>query len=256
MSVVFRGLIPLTEQKFVVAPNELARERTYLQQHIAATRRAWRLDSVETRDLGGDVQLTMADIRANAPTIDNVRLWERDLLKQTFGQLQEIRTYYDFASVSDDRYMIDGRYRQVHLSARELNTASLPTRNFINERLTFTHGMGIAMAPVNQVTAEGLPVLFIKDLPPVSTVSVKVTRPQIYYGELTNSYVFVGTGQKEFDYPAGETNVYTNYTGRGGVPIGSFLLRALYAWQLGSTDIVLSSYISARRADNVPAQHR
>ncbi|HTI39056.1 MAG TPA: UPF0182 family protein, partial [Vicinamibacterales bacterium] len=244
VSVVFRGLIPLTEQKFVVAPNELARERTYIQQHIAATRRAWRLDSVATRDLGGDVQLTMADIRANAPTIENVRLWERDLLKQTFGQLQEIRTYYDFASVSDDRYMIDGRYRQVHVSARELNTASLPTRNFINERLTFTHGMGIAMAPVNQVTAEGLPVLFIKDLPPVSTVSVKVTRPQIYYGELTNSYVFVGTGQKEFDYPAGETNVYTNYTGRGGVPIGSFLLRALYAWELGSTDILLSSYIS------------
>jgi uncharacterized membrane protein (UPF0182 family) len=244
VSVVFRGLIPLIEQKFVVAPNELTRERTYLQQHIAATRRAWQLDSVATRDLSGEVQLTMADIRANGPTIDNVRLWERDLLKQTFGQLQEIRTYYDFASVSDDRYMIDGHYRQVHVSARELNTASLPTRNFINERLTFTHGMGIAMAPVNQVTAEGLPVLFIKDLPPVSTVSVKVTRPQIYYGELTNSYVFVGTGQKEFDYPAGETNVYTNYTGRGGVPIGSFLRRALYAWQLGSTDILLSSYIS------------
>ena len=244
VGVVFRFLIPETEQKFVVAPNELARERTYLQQHIAATRRAWRLDSVTTRDLGGDVLLTMADIRANAPTIDNVRLWERDLLKQTFGQLQEIRTYYDFASVSDDRYTIDGRYRQVHISARELNTASLPTRNFINERLTFTHGMGIAMAPVNQVTSEGLPVLFVKDLPPVSTVSIKVTRPQIYYGQLTNSYVFVGTGQKEFDYPAGEKNVYTNYTGKGGVPIGSFLRRALYAWQLRSTDILLSSYIS------------
>lgn len=244
VGVVFRVLIPVLEQKFVVAPNELARERTYLQRHIAATRRAWQLDSVATRDLSGEVQLTMADIRANTPTIDNVRLWERDLLKQTFGQLQEIRTYYDFASVSDDRYMIDGHYRQVHVSARELNTASLPTRNFINDRLTFTHGMGIAMAPVNQVTDEGLPVLFIKDLPPVSTVSVKVTRPQIYYGELTNSYVFVGTGQKEFDYPAGDKNVYTNYTGRGGVPIGSFLRRALYAWELGSTDILLSSYIS------------
>jgi uncharacterized protein len=244
VGIVFRFLIPVTEQKFVVIPNELARERTYLQQHIAATRRAWRLDSVTTRDLGGDAHLTMADIRANAPTIDNVRLWERDLLKQTFGQLQEIRTYYDFASVSDDRYTIDGRYRQVHISARELNTASLPTRNFINERLTFTHGMGIAMAPVNQVTAEGLPVLFVKDLPPVSTVSIKVTRPQIYYGQLTNSYVFVGTGQKEFDYPAGETNVYTNYTGKGGVPIGSFVRRALYAWELRSTDILLSSYIS------------
>lgn len=244
VGIVFRGLAPAAEQKFVIAPNELARERPYLQQHIAATRRAWQLDSVVTRDLVGDVQLSIADIRANAPTIDNVRLWERDLLKQTLGQLQEIRTYYDFASVNDDRYVIDGRYRQIHLSARELNTASLPTRNFINERLTFTHGMGIAMAPVNQVTPEGLPVLFVKDLPPVSTVSIKVTRPQIYYGELTDSYVFVGTGQKEFDYPAGDKNVYTNYTGRGGVPVGSLLRRALYAWQFGSTDVVLSSYLS------------
>src|SRR5690242_1570936 len=244
IGIVSRALVPVAEQKFVVAPNELARERPYLQLHIAATRRAWRLDSVATRDLEGDVQLSMADIRANAPTIDNVRLWERDLLKQTFGQLQEIRTYYDFASVNDDRYVIDGRYRQVHLSARELNTASLPTRNFINERLTFTHGMGVAMAPVNEVTAEGLPVLFIKDLPPVSTISIKVTRPQIYYGQLTNSYVFVGTGQKEFDYPAGDRNVYTNYTGRGGVPMGTFPRRALYAWELGSTDILLSSYLT------------
>ena len=145
----------------------------------------------------------MADIQANAPTIDNVRLWERDPLLQTFGQLQEIRTYYDFVSVDDDRYMIDGQYRQVHLSARELNTASLPTRTFINERLTFTHGMGLTMAPVNQVTTEGLPVLFIKDLPPVSTCRLKLTRPQIYYGELTNSYVFVAHGAEGVRLPGG-----------------------------------------------------
>src|SRR5690349_13181130 len=244
IGIVTRALAPAAEQKFVIAPNELARERPYLQRHIAATRRAWRLDSVATRDLEGDVQLSMANVRANAPTIDNVRLWERDLLKQTFGQLQEIRTYYDFASVNDDRYVVNGSYRQVHLSARELNPASLPTRNFINERLTFTHGMGVAMAPVNEVTAEGLPVLFIKDLPPVSTISVKVTRPQIYYGELTNGYVFVGTGQKEFDYPAGDRNVYTNYAGRGGVAMGTFWRRSLYAWQFGSTDILLSSYLT------------
>jgi len=244
VGVVFRVLAPAMVQKFGVAPNELTRERPYIAQHIAATRRAWHLDSVQTRALEGDVQLTMADIKANSPTIDNVRLWERDLLKQTFGQLQEIRTYYDFFSVNDDRYMIDGRYRQIHLSARELNTASLPTRNFINDRLTFTHGMGVTMAPVNQVTPEGLPVLFIKDVPPASTVSVKVTRPQIYYGQMTNSYVFVGTGQKEFDYPAGETNTYTNYSGSGGVPVGSILRRSLYAWQFDAPDIVLSSYIT------------
>ena len=244
VGVVFRGIAPAMVQKFSVAPNELARERPYIAQHITTTRRAWRIDSVQTRELEGDVQLTMADIKANAPTIDNVRLWERDLLKQTFGQLQEIRTYYDFYSVNDDRYMIDGRYRQVHLSARELNTSSLPTRNFINDRLTFTHGMGVTVAPVNQVTDEGLPVLFVKDVPPVSSVSLKVTRPQIYYGEMTNSYVFVGTAQKEFDYPAGETNTYTNYTGKGGVAVGSLLRRSLYAWQFDAPDIVLSSYIT------------
>ncbi|MFL5614905.1 MAG: UPF0182 family protein [Gemmatimonadaceae bacterium] len=242
--LIGRELAPAAEQQFVVAPNELARERPYLQLHIAATRRAWRLDSVTTRELSGEVQLSMTDIRANGPTIDNVRLWERDLLKQTLGQLQEIRTYYDFPSVNDDRYVINGRYRQVHLAARELNSASLPTRNFINERMTFTHGMGVAMAPVNEVTSEGLPVLFIKDLPPASTISVKVTRPQIYYGQLTNSYVFAGTGQKEFDYPAENQNIYTNYHGSGGVPMGSALRRALFAWELGSTDILLSSYLT------------
>ena len=179
-------------QKFVVAPTELTRETPYLQHHIAATRQAWGLDSVEIRELGGEADLTLADIRANAPTIENVRLWDRDPLLQTFGQLQEIRTYYDFVSVDDDRYWIDGKYRQVLLSPRELNAASLPTRTFINEHLTFTHGMGLTLGPVNQVTTEGLPVLFVKDLPPVSTVSLKVTRPQIYYGELANEYVVRG----------------------------------------------------------------
>ena len=244
VSVLARGLVPAAYQKLVVSANELTREAPYLRHHIAATRKAWGLDSVQAQDLSGEATLTRADVAANAATVENVRLWERDLLKQTFGQLQEIRTYYDFVNVDDDRYMIDGKYRQVHLSARELNNQSLPTRTFINERLTFTHGMGVTMAPVNQVTTEGLPVLFIKDLPPASTVSLKLTRPQVYYGELTNSHVFVGTGQREFDYPAGETNNYTNYTGKGGVPLSSFARRVLYAWQLGSLKILLSDDIS------------
>ncbi len=184
---------------------------------------------METRDLSGEADLTLADIRANAPTIDNVRLWDRGPLLETFGQLQEIRTYYDFVSVDDDRYWIDGKYRQVLLSPRELNPASLPTRTFINEHLTFTHGMGVTMRPVNQVTTEGLPVLFVKDLPPVSNISVTVTRPQIYYGEMANDYVFVDTRQREFDYPSGEENVYAAYQGDGGVPAGSLLRRALFA---------------------------
>jgi uncharacterized membrane protein (UPF0182 family) len=243
VSILARGIVPAAFQKLVVSANELTRETPYIRKHIEATRNAWGLDKVEGRDLSGEVQLTMTDIKANAATVDNVRLWERDLLMQTFKQLQEIRTYYDFVSVDDDRYTIDGRYRQVHVAARELNSESLPTRTFINSRLTFTHGMGVTMAPVNQVTSEGLPVLFIKDVPPVSTVSVKLTRPQIYYGELTNEYVFVGTGQPEFDYPAGDQNIYTKYTGRGGVPIGTFLRKVLYAFQFGSLKILLSDDI-------------
>jgi uncharacterized membrane protein (UPF0182 family) len=242
--VVGRGLVPLVVQRLVVAPNELVKETPYLKDHIAATRAAWAIDGVQTRALSGEASLTMADIQANAPTIDNVRLWERDLLQQTLKQLQEIRTYYDFVSVNDDRYTIEGRYRQVHLAARELNTASLPTRTFINDRLTFTHGMGVTMAPVNQVTAEGLPVLFIKDLPPASTVGINLTRPQIYYGQLTNSYVFVHTAQKEFDYPSGEENIYGSYAGTGGVPVGSLLRRALFALHFGSLKILFSEDIS------------
>src|SRR5207247_322854 len=179
VSLLGVALYPTIVQKLVVAPNELVKETPQLASHIAATRRAWGLDSVVTRELTGEARLTERDIRANRPTIDNVRLWDRDPLLQTFGQLQEIRTYYDFVSVDDDRYWIDGQYRQVLLSPRELNSASLPTRTFINERLTFTHGMGLTLGPVNQVTQEGLPVLFIKDLPPASSVSLRVTRPAL-----------------------------------------------------------------------------
>ncbi|HEV8303322.1 MAG TPA: UPF0182 family protein [Gemmatimonadales bacterium] len=237
-------IYPAIVQRLVVAPNELTKETPQLAYHIAATRRAWGLDSVVTRDLSGEARLTDRDIRANRPTIDNVRLWDRDPLLQTFGQLQEIRTYYDFVSVDDDRYVIDGQYRQVLLSPRELNPASLPTRTFINERLTFTHGMGLTLGPVNQVTAEGLPVLFIKDLPPVSSVSLRVTRPEIYFGELTDSWVFARTGQKEFDYPSGDENIFTTYEGSGGVRVGSFWRRLVLAAYFRSLKVLLSSDIT------------
>lgn len=244
VAVVGRGVYPMLIQKFVVAPTELTRETPYLTSHIAATRAAWGLDSVEVRDLGGESTLTAADLRANVPTIENVRLWERDPLLQTFGQLQEIRTYYDFVSVDDDRYWIDGAYRQVLLSPRELNPTSLPTRTFINEHLTFTHGMGLTLSPVNQVTPEGLPVLFVKDLPPASSVSLAITRPQIYFGELTDDYVLVGTEQREFDYPSGEENVYTAYAGTGGVRVGGLLRRLVLAARFASSKILLSQDIT------------
>jgi uncharacterized membrane protein (UPF0182 family) len=243
VSVVVGGLFPFAMQRFVVEPTELTREAPQLTHHIEATRRAWALDKVETRTLGGDARLSLADIRANAATVENVRLWDREPLLQTFGQLQEIRTYYDFVSIDDDRYMIDGRYRQVLLSPRELNTESLPTRSFINQHLTYTHGMGLTLGPVNEVTGEGLPVLFIKDLPPVSTASLKVTRPQIYFGELTSNHVFTGTRSAEFDYPSGATDVKTRYSGTGGVQVGSLLRRAMFAMRFGALNILLSQDI-------------
>jgi uncharacterized membrane protein (UPF0182 family) len=239
-----RNAYPAAIQRLVVAPTELGRERPFIENHIKATRVAWGIDSVVTRDLPGDVQLSLADIRANGPTIENVRLWDREPLLQTFGQLQEIRTYYDFVSVDDDRYVIDGRYRQVLLSARELNTGALPTRSFINDHLTFTHGMGLTLAPVNQVTVEGLPVLFVKDLPPATTGSLKVSRPQIYYGELTNEYAIVGTRLPEFDHPSGEQNITAAYEGNGGVPL-TFWRRATLAWHFSSLKMLLSADISS-----------
>ncbi len=240
---------PAAIQKLVVAPNELSKETPQLRRHIDATRRAWKLDSVLVRDLSGEARLTERDIQANRPTIDNVRLWDRDPLLQTFGQLQEIRTYYDFVSVDDDRYVVDGRYRQVMLSPRELNSASLPTRTFINERLTFTHGMGLTLGPVNEVTEEGLPVLFIKDLPPASAVSLAVKRPEIYFGELTDNWVFANTGQQEFDYPSGDENIFGTYKGNGGVVVGGLLRRLVFAAYFRSLKVLLSSDItSASRA--------
>ncbi len=245
VSMLAVGVYPSFVHRFVVAPNELDKETPQLEKHIEFTRRAWGLDSVITRDLTGEARLTEQDIRNNGPTIDNIRLWDRDPLLQTFGQLQEIRTYYDFLSVDDDRYWIDGHYRQVMLSPRELNSTSLPTRTFINERLTFTHGMGLTLGPVNQVTSEGLPVLFIKDLPPASSVSIEVTRPEIYYGEITDSWVFANTGQREFNYPSGDENVYANYEGEGGVKVGSYARRLLFAAYFRSMKVLLSTDITS-----------
>jgi uncharacterized membrane protein (UPF0182 family) len=236
---------PSLLQKFVVAPSELVRETPYLQYNIAATRKAFGLDTVEERDISGDMTLTSDDIERNSATIDNIRLWDHKPLLDTFSQVQEIRTYYQFVSVDNDRYMIDGQYRQTLLSPRELSSESIPTRNWINEVLTFTHGYGLTLGPVNQVTPEGLPVLMIKDIPPVSTAkSLQVKRPEIYYGELASDYVIVGTKAKEFNYPSGDENVYDNYAGKGGVRIGSALKKMLFAEYFGSLKIFLSSYIT------------
>jgi uncharacterized membrane protein (UPF0182 family) len=238
------GVYATAIQRFVVAPNEQEKEIPFIVHNIDATRRAFALDHVEERELTGDAALTRADIQANGATLDNVRLWDHQPLLDTFGQIQEIRTYYDFVSVDNDRYVIDGKYRQIMLSARELNSDSLPNRTWVNERLTFTHGYGLTLGPVNQVTSEGLPVLFIKDLPPVSSVDLPVTEPSIYFGELSSDYVLVKTLAKEFHYPKGDDNVYSVYTGSGGVSIGTFWRRLAFGLRFRSSDILLTEQVT------------
>ncbi|MGH9310198.1 MAG: UPF0182 family protein [Vicinamibacterales bacterium] len=228
-------------QRFVVAPNEQVRETPFIAHNIQATRTAFGLDRVEERQLSGGARLTRADLERNAATLDNVPIWNERPLLDTFSQIQEIRTYYDFPAVDTDRYTINGEYRQVMLSARELNSQSLPSRTWINERLTFTHGYGLTLGPVNEVTpGEGLPVLFIRDLPPVSTADLAVTQPAIYYGELPNDHVFVKTRTEEFDYPRGDDNVFTTYAGDGGIPLSNVFRRLMFALRFRSTDVFFS----------------
>jgi len=231
-------------QRFAVTPNEQVRETPFMEYNIAATREAFALDRVEERELRGEATLTRKDIEANRGTLDNVRLWDHQPLLETFGQIQEIRTYYDFVSVDNDRYQINGQNRQVMLSVRELNPAALPNRTWVNERLVFTHGHGLTLGPVNQVTNEGLPVLFVRDLPPVTTVDLNITEPSIYFGELVNDYVIVRTRAQEFHYPKGEDNVYTTYNGAGGIPLASFWRKLLFAAHFRNYQIILSDDIT------------
>ena len=239
------GIIPGVFQKLVVAPNELVKETPFIKHNIEATRKAYGLDIIEEREIAADKPIAAADIAANNLTIKNVRLWDRAPLLSTFSQIQEIRTYYEFASVDNDRYTIDGEVRQIMLSPRELASESLPNKAWINERLTFTHGYGVAGGPVNLVTPEGLPVLFVKDLPPKSEVKeLSVARPEIYYGEILNDYVITKTKSKEFDYPKGDENVYTTYAGKGGVELNSLWRRLFYAFSFGSLKMLLSGDIT------------
>ncbi|HSE94823.1 MAG TPA: UPF0182 family protein [Methylomirabilota bacterium] len=244
---------PAVVHRLRVAPNALVLESPYIAHHIRLTRQAFALDRIDERDFPARETLDAADLARNAGTLRNVRLWDHAPLLRTFGQLQEIRTYYRFVDVDNDRYEIDGEYRQVMLSVRELSYQNLPRdpqgrdtdRQWINEHLQYTHGYGAVVGPVNQITREGLPALFIKDIPPVSSVSLRVTRPEIYFGELSNDYVFVRTRSQEIDYPAGDENVYTSYQGRGGVQVGGLGRRLLLSLRFGSYRILLSNEIGA-----------
>lgn len=232
-------------QKFQVAPNEIVKETPYIQQGILHTRQAYGITDVQELEFNPLENLTADALRKNDLTIKNIRLWEHRPLLTTYGQLQEIRTYYDFLDADNDRYLVNGEYRQVMVSIRELVPESLPSRIWINEHLTYTHGYGICLGPVNRISPEGLPEFFIKDIPPVSNASLKVTRPEIYFGESETNYAIVKTHSKEFDYPAGEENVYTTYDGNGGVPIRNFWRRLLFAVRFGELKILFSSDITS-----------
>ena len=242
---------------FIVKPNELDREKPYIAQNIEFTRRAFNLDQVAQHEFPAEVDPEAADPANNQTTLQNIRLWDWHALQDTLRQIQEIRTYYDFPDIDIDRYTINGEERQVMLAARELNVDKLPesSRNWINEKLIYTHGYGVTMNPVNGFTPEGLPTLMLSNMPIQSSVpSIQVTRPEVYFGQLTNTDVYVMTRQKEFDYPQGETNSMTSYEGTGGIELGSFFRRILIAFDRGdlaklpfSDDIQPESRLLMRR---------
>lgn len=234
---------PTLMHDYLVKPSELDKERVYIEQSIAATRSAYQLDRIEVEPFEAEPGLSIDELRSHPETVDNIRIWDHRPLLQTFSQIQEMRLYYDFHDVDIDRYQVQGELRQVMLSAREFNVGQLTSggRGWINEHFSYTHGYGLTMSPVNEVTPEGLPSLWIQDIPPTSSVGLEVTRPGIYFGELTNDYVFVRTGVDEFDYPDGDDNVYTTYDGAAGIEL-SGARKALFALYYGSLDILLSEY--------------
>ena len=244
---VLAEVFPVLFERLFVKPNELELERPYIQQNITLTRQAYNLHQMATRAFPVEQSLTSASLQANQATIDNIRLWDEPPLMATYRQLQEIRTYYKFGDVDVDRYWLDGAYRQVMLSARELASTLLPSnaQTWVNRHVLFTHGNGVIMSPVTRKSAEGLPVFYLSDIPPVATGGPPVREPRIYYGELTDTYVLVKGSTPEFDYPKGKDNVYAPYGGVGGVPVGSAARRALFAWYFNDPNILISSYVTA-----------
>jgi uncharacterized protein len=242
---------------FIVKPNQLVRERPYIEHNIEMTRRAYALDRIEPHPFPAETTVAALDAANNQSTLGNIRLWDWHALQDTLRQIQEIRTYYDFPDIDIDRYMVGGSVRQMMLATRELNIEKLPasSRNWINEKLIYTHGYGVTMNPVNGFTPEGLPTLLLSNMPIQSTLpELKVTRPEIYFGELTNTDVYVRTRQQEFNYPQGDSNNLTSYQGDGGIRLGGLLRRTLIAYDRGdiaklpfSDDVSADSRLLMRR---------
>jgi uncharacterized protein len=244
----FIGLnfFPNLVQNMIVTPNELVKEKPYIEHNIKFTQEAYGLGNLKVKNFAVNYDLSFDDIQSNPTIIENIRLWNQEPLKQTFSQLQEIRLYYEFNNVDVDRYMINGKPQQVMLSARELDITQLTSqaKTWLNQHLVYTHGYGLCMTPVNKITVDGLPEFFIKDLPPVSEHNLNVSRPEVYFGEKTNHYVIVNTKQQEFDYPKGDLNVYTSYKGNGGIRLNSFFTKLLFSIKFSDLKFILSSLIT------------
>ena len=243
-AIVFGSIYPAIMQRFQVEPSELARERAYIKNNIQLTRLAFGLDRIEERDIPVEIAPSEQDIAQNSATINNIRLWDYRPLKDTYNQIQSIRLYYDFNDIDVDRYQIDGNYRQVLLGARELSPEKLASQaqTWVNRRLQFTHGYGVALSPTNEVSEQGLPNLWVKDVPPVGTI--KIERPEVYFGERTVDYVIVNTRVAEFDYPKGDTNVYTRYEAGRGIKLNSLIRKLAFAWELGDINILISGELT------------
>jgi len=228
-------LVPAYVNGFIVKPNELARETPYIEHNIGWTRRGFGVDQIQLREFEAENSVEALNLSANRATLENIRLWDWRALQDTLKQVQTIRTYYDFPDVDVDRYTLGGQTRQVMLAAREIDVEKLPesSRNWINEKLIYTHGYGLTMNTSNGFTPEGMPRFVVSDMPIKSTApEATITRPQIYYGQKTDTDVYVKTAQKEFDFPQGETNITTTYEGTGGIQIGNRFRRWLLAWAL------------------------
>jgi uncharacterized membrane protein (UPF0182 family) len=246
-SFLFGELLPGIFQRFFVKPSELQLEAPYIQRNIAFTREAYNLRQITVKPFPAEQGLTFQSLQDNRGTIDNIRLWDWQPLMDTYAQLQEIRTYYRFLDVDIDRYQIEGAYRQVMLSARELAPSLLSTnaQTWVNLHLLFTHGNGVVMSPVTEKSTEGLPNFYLKDIPPVSSGGPAITEPRIYFGQSTNGYVIVKGSTPEFDYPKGKDNVYANYDGADGIAIGGAAWRSLFSWQFDDVNILLSRYLTS-----------
>ena len=252
-SLIVGRLYPEAIQRFTVEPNKFQQEEQFIGNNIAMTRLAYNLAGWEERRYAGDKVLTQAQIDAEAATFGNARLWDYRPLGNTLDQLQTVRTYYDFQDVDTDRYLIDGEPRQVMLSARELNLeANSQATGWVNQKIIYTHGIGVAMVPVNEVTPEGQPVLFIKDLPPVSTAGAPpVTEPRIYFGEAPSGYVIVRAQQDEFDFPKGDSETgddqaeKTRWSADTGIRLDTTLSRLLFAFRFRDLDLLISTQVTA-----------